>query len=129
MRTLRFINRFGVWDTLYFFKRSEESLSRSSEVYRGAVGSAGASGFIKDTTLPQYQEYSINGRLQTVCNTGFVEEDYKELIQDVLLSERLMLDDVPVRVVTNEVTMQKSINDKTINYTLTFEEAFDKRYV
>jgi len=40
-----------------------------------------------------------------------------------------LLNGSPVNLVTNSVTLQKSLNDKTINYTIEVEEAFDTRYV
>jgi len=46
-----------------------------------------------------------------------------------MMSERVMLNGKPTSVITNSVTLQKSINDKTINYTIEVEEAFDTRYV
>ena len=46
-----------------------------------------------------------------------------------MLSERMLLNGSPVNIVTESVTLLKSINDRTINYTIEVEEAFDTRYV
>ncbi|MDB2690401.1 hypothetical protein N9Z17_04300, partial [Planktomarina temperata] len=61
--------------------------------------------------------------------TGWVTEDYREAIKDLMMSEKILLNGLPVNVVTNSVTLQKSINDRTINYTIEVEEAYDTRYV
>jgi hypothetical protein len=45
------------------------------------------------------------------------------------MSERVMLDGLPVNVTTNSLNLQKSVNDRMINYIIEVEEAFDTRYV
>ena len=70
-----------------------------------------------------------NGRKQFILNTGWVGEDYDAVMEQMLMSERVMLDGVPVNVTTSSLTLQKVVNDKTINYTIEVEEAFDTRYV
>jgi hypothetical protein len=50
-------------------------------------------------------------------------------MEQMIMSERVMLDGVPVNALTQSLTLQKSVNDKMINYTVQVEEAFDIRYV
>jgi len=129
IQRLDYINRYGVWDYLYFFKASQDNFNTTSEQYRRSLGSSGASGFTYDSTEQMYTKYNTNGKTQTTLNTGWVAEEYKEAIKDLMMSERMLLNGSPVNLVTNSVTLQKSLNDKTINYTIEVEEAFDTRYV
>jgi len=129
INTIEFVNRYGAWEHLHFFKASQDNVQVTSEQYRKSIGSSGASGFTYDTTEGVYQRFNTNGKTRTTLNTGFIEEDYKETIKDLMMSERVMLNGSPVNVVTNSMTLQKSVNDKTINYTIEVEEAFDTRYV
>jgi len=129
INTIEFVNRYGAWEHLHFFKASQDNVEVTSEQYRKSIGSSGASGFTYDTTEGVYQRFNTNGKTRTTLNTGFIEEDYKETIKDLMMSERVMLNGSPVNVVTNSMTLQKSVNDKTINYTIEVEEAFDTRYV
>ena len=76
-----------------------------------------------------YKQYNTNGKTRTTLNTGWVAEDYKETIKDLMMSERVMMNGSPVSVVSTSTNLQKSVNDKTINYTIEVEEAFDTRYV
>jgi len=126
---MQFVNKNGVWESVTFFKRSEETIDASGEQYRKSIGSSSASGFSYSTTNPLYQRYNVNGRKRFTLNTGWVGEDYKNIIEQMLISERVMLDDVPVNVSTQNITLQKSVNDRNINYTIEVEEAFDIRYV
>ena len=126
---VRYINRYGVWDSIYFFKASQDSFNTTSEQYRKSIGSPSLSGYSYDVTEELYKQFNTNGKTRTTLNTGWVTEDYKEAIKDLMMSERVMLNGKPTSVITNSVTLQKSINDKTINYTIEVEEAFDTRYV
>jgi len=126
---MQFVNKNGVWESVTFFKRSEETIDASGDQYRKSIGSSSASGFSYSTTNPLYQRYNVNGRKRFTLNTGWVGEDYKNIIEQMLISERVMLDDVPVNVSTQNITLQKSVNDRNINYTIEVEEAFDIRYV
>ena len=126
---MQFVNKNGVWESVTFFKRSEEEVSTSGEQYRKSIGSSSSAGFTYSTTNPLYQRYNVNGRKRFTLNTGWVGEDYNAIMEQMMISERVMLDDVPVNVSTQSLTLQKSVNDKTINYIVQVEEAFDIRYV
>lgn len=115
-----FINRFGGWQFLTFFKAQTNSIQVSKSSYN---------------LLPDVLDYNINrgqtkifnanGVQSITLNTGWVPENYKDLIQDLILSDVVLLDEVPVKVQTNQTDLKTSIRDKNINYTIDFEYAFD----
>ena len=129
INTIEFVNRYGAWQHLHFFKASSDSINITSEEYRRILGSSTGSGFTYSTTDDLYKKYNTNGKKLTTINTGWVEEDFKETIQSLLMSERVLMNGSPVVVNTSSLRLQKAINDKMINYTLEVEEAFDTRYV
>jgi len=129
INTIQYINRYGTWDFIHFYKASQDNFSVSSERFRKSIGTSSSSGFTYDTTDNIYQQFNTNGKVTTTLNTGWVTEDYREAIKDLMMSEKILLNGLPVNVVTNSVTLQKSINDRTINYTIEVEEAYDTRYV
>ena len=129
INTIQYINRYGTWDFIHFYKASQDNFSVTSERFRKSIGTSSSSGFTYDTTDNVYQQFNTNGRVTTTLNTGWVTEDYREAIKDLMMSEKILLNGLPVNVVTNSVTLQKSINDRTINYTIEVEEAYDTRYV
>lgn len=129
INTIQYINRYGTWDFIHFYKASQDNFSVTSERFRRSIGTSSSSGFTYDTTDNIYQQFNTNGRVTTTLNTGWVTEDYREAIKDLMMSEKILLNELPVNVVTNSVTLQKSINDRTINYTIEVEEAYDTRYV
>ena len=129
INTIQYINRYGTWDFIHFYKASQDNFSVTSERFRKSIGTSSSSGFTYDTTDNIYQQFNTNGKVTTTLNTGWVTEDYREAIKDLMMSEKILLNGLPVNVVTNSVTLQKSINDRTINYTIEVEEAYDTRYV
>ena len=126
---MQFVNKNGVWESVTFFKRSEEEVSASGDQFRKSIGNSSSAGFTYSTTNPLYQRYNVNGRKRFTLNTGWVGEDYNAVMEQMMISERVMLDGVPVNVSTQSLTLQKAVNDKVINYTVQVEEAFDIRYV
>jgi hypothetical protein len=129
INTIEYINRYGTWDFIHFYKASQDNFSVTSERFRKSIGTSSSSGFTYDTTDNIYQQFNTNGKVTTTLNTGWVTEDYRDAIKDLMMSEKILLNGLPVNVVTNSVTLQKSINDRTINYTIEVEEAYDTRYV
>ena len=129
INTIEFINRYGAWEHIHFFKASQDSFNTTSEQYRKSLGTSSTSGYTYDSTDEMYKQYNTNGKTRTTLNTGWVAEDYKETIKDLMMSERVMMNGSPVSVVSTSTNLQKSVNDKTINYTIEVEEAFDTRYV
>ena len=94
-----------------------------------------------------YKKYNTNGKRRLTINSGFVSEEFKEVMEQMLLSEyvlvvtsdkRTVVKDgstytysasngaVAVNVATNSVTKKKSVNEKLIEYSLDLEYAFDE---
>ena len=67
-------------------------------------------------------------------NTGFVNDDFNNVLEELLLSEQVWYTKVteteeriiPVTPVTKSVTYKTSLNDKLADYTIEFEHAFSK---
>jgi len=106
-----FINRFGGWQPLTFFKASKENIQVKSEKYKTFGG--------------ETRKYNNNGQKSIVLNTGWVHENYKELIEDLLLTEHLFIIDKKANVKTESVQLKTRLTDKMINYEIEFEYAFD----
>ena len=58
-------------------------------------------------------------------NTGFVNENYNELIQDLMLSEKVWINSIPAIVKSTGTEFKTQIRNKNINYEIEFEYAFD----
>ena len=126
---IAFINRYGVADFITFFKRSDERGNFTQESYQKSIYNDGFT--TPSLEIGKYNSFNVNSRNSLTLNTGFVDQDYDETIKDILMSEYVAVLDGSnwVSVVPDRGTIeyQKHVNQKLINYTLTFTYAFDER--
>lgn len=115
-----FINRFGGWEFLTFFKSKTERIETKSENFMSLPAS-----YDYNPLIGQSQDFNFSGTQSISLNTGFVPESYKELIQDLMFSEVVLLDSVPVKVKSKSSSLKQHIIDKNINYTMEFEYDFN----
>lgn len=123
--TIDFVNKFGGWQREFFFKASQELLDVTNTTYN-LMMSDNAPYTISEG---QRAVFNANGIRRYIMNTGWVDESYGETMQELLLSERVIWVDgnnrIPVKVNTKSLNKQKNINNKTINYQIEIELAFD----
>lgn len=119
--TCDFVNRWGGWQREFFYKASTESVEMSNTQYK-----------LNPTNFPNYNLYegqtknfNTNAKRSVKVNTGWVEENYKVTIEEMLLSETIRINGLPAVLKTKSVEKFKSINTKTINYQMEFEMAYD----
>lgn len=118
--TCTFINRYGGWQFLTFFKAQTNSINVTASNFKLM-----SNNFNYNTKEASEKVFNVNGKKTVRLNTGWVDENYDEVIQDLLLSETVLLDDKPVKVKSQSLTFKTSIIDKNINYELEFEYAYD----
>lgn len=123
-----FTNKEGVIDALTFFKRSNRSGAFTNESYMPQIAPDAVTAI--DLTKPQFKQFLVNSTETLTLNTGWVDEAYDEVVRQLLLSERVIIYDNGTKIAANPqrggVTYQKEVNDKTINYTLSFDIAYNK---
>lgn len=122
--TIDFINMYGAWQREFMFKASYESLTTNASEFNLMQGGS-VPFWSYDELLNQRQTFNTNGIISYRVNTGWVDESFNSNIQQLLLSERILLNNQPVKMKTKEFEKQKNINNKTINYVLEFEQSND----
>jgi hypothetical protein len=115
-----FVNKYGGWQTITFFKAQTNAVSVKGSEYN-LLPDAIDYNIYKG----QSKVFNINGTQTVKLNTGWVDENYNELITDLLLSETVLLDNKPVKVKTQSHTYKTQLKDKMINFEIDFEYAFD----
>jgi hypothetical protein len=115
-----FINRYGGWQTITFFKQQTNSIAVKGTDYKLTQDTINY-----NTSIGQFKTFNVNGKQTIKLNTGFVDENYSELITDLLLSETVLLDGKPVTVKTQGSDLKTSLKDKLINYEMEFEYAYN----
>lgn len=115
-----YINRFGGWQFLTFFKTRIDNINVKGSNYNLLQDSIDY-----NTSKGQSKSFNINGKQSVKLSSGFVPENYSDLIQDLLLSETVLLDGLPVEVKTQSTTLKTSLIDRNINYEIEFDYAFN----
>jgi hypothetical protein len=115
-----FINHYGGWETLIFFKQQTNSIAVKGTDYKLMP-----SALTYNTSKGQVKTFNINGTQTIKLNTGFVDQNYSELITDLLLSETVLLDSKPVTVKTQGSDLKTNLKDRLINYEIEFEYAYN----
>lgn len=122
-----FVNKYGVKEDLWFFKKSTQSIATDKETFRANTVNSYISGDLSGHT---YREFNVNGRESMTLNTGFVPESFKENFKQLMLSEKVWIDNgadlLPVNIKNTELELKQSVNDKLINYTIEIEYSYDK---
>ena len=137
-----FLNRWGAFQEVFFFKKSTESLDTKNENYNRSNFTAfleipdERTGFPPSFIYNSYntathtkKTYNANGVESLQLNTGFVNEAMNPTFQELLVSEYVYLTDsannkFPVNLKDSSLTYKTGLNDKLINYTMSFEKSF-----
>lgn len=123
---LKFANRYGAIQDVWFFKKSIESVNVKSDTYNRFNISYGS----YDKTKHQIKEYNKQSSQAIKLNTGYVDESYNDVMQELLQSELVWMvnennDNIPVNVKTSSLTFKTSVNDKLVDYSIDIEYSFN----
>jgi len=145
-----FINRWGVLQDLFFFKKSTESLNTTRENFNASIFYANKVSYsiiegnctvnntfnTYSTTDHVKKTFNSNGTETINLNTGFVNELINPSFQELMVSEYVWLVEdsgtgfgnqniiYPVNLKESSFTKKTGLNDKMINYTMSFEKSF-----
>ena len=127
-----FVNKFGALQDLWFFKKSVESTSVTSEQFKASIFDQSTLSY--KTYKHQQQAFLAQGKDRITMNTGYVNDDHNAVLEELLISEQVWYTEIteteekviPVIPLTKSITYKTSVNDKLANYTVDFEHAFDK---
>ena len=123
---MKFINKAGFYDELWFFKNSNVSLETKEESYRSNILRNGSYSDYNH----QYRTLYKEGRESLTINSGYYPESHNEIFRQLLLSEYVWVTynnyNFPCRIKDSSMSFKTQIQDKLINYTMNIEFAFDK---
>ena len=123
-----FVNKYGAYQDMYFFKKTVETFNVTDEVYKR--NNITPSTVTYATNSGQRQRYNVQGQTSIQMNTGFISESAVSTIEELFLSEDVWIryegKTLPVIPKSKSFTQKSSLNDKLINYTVGFDFAFNK---
>lgn len=120
-----FINKFGAFQDIWFFKRSNETLTTTKEEFKRNIAIDGSYNISKH----QNKILTKNGSEKLTLNTGFYPEEYNKVFKEMQLSEDCWIEienkTLPINVSSSSLNYKTHLNDKLINYTIEIDFAFD----
>ena len=119
-----FVNKYGAWQREFFFKASNDNFSVENTEYNLMQTSQFPTTFYSGLE-GQRKTFNTNAKKSIKVNTGWVAESWKEVLKQIMLSERILIDNKPAKINTKSTELFKHINTKQINYSLDFEFAYD----
>jgi hypothetical protein len=126
---LTFINKYGAHQQIWFFKKNVKKLSITDNTFNRNIINISNRGY--SINAGQSQRYNVNAKTSISVNTGYVEEEFNAVIEEMLLSEKVWIKQgaqtLPVIPQSKSLQYKTDINDKVqINYSFDFEFAFNK---
>lgn len=119
VQTMWFVNKLGGWNYFNFFKTSYNSIDVKNSNYNLMQKNVDY-----DYRKGQTKTFNVNGNQSIKVNTGWVTEDYYELVEEMMLSDTILLNpETPVTIKTSTMQKKTYITEKNINYTLEFDFA------
>jgi len=135
---ITFINKYGVLQDLWFFLKKVKNINRSNESYQSNTLTMNG-----DDALPSYSQtnaptriFNTRAKQSHSLSSGYYPEYANSYFEELLLSEYVWLtriqenapntpEIVPVVIKTSDMTYKTSLNDRLIEYTIEFQDAFD----
>jgi len=128
-----YINKYGAQQDLWFFLKQTRNIARTNEGYKSntiTYPSGGATYSIQDAPN---KVFNTQAKQTHTFSSGYYPEFANQQFEELLLSEFIWWSTIkkgsgiiiPLKVKTSSVAFKTSVNDRLIEYTIEFEEAFD----
>jgi len=124
-----FVNKFGVVQDIWFDKKRIDNLDVSKDSYKRNILNISAAGVTYSTNTASMFPHNVIGNKNLIMNTGFITEDYNEVIQQLMLTESAWIHEnglvTPIVPKTTSFKYKTTTDEKLINFTVEFDYAFE----
>jgi hypothetical protein len=125
---IKYKNKYGQFDFVSMMNMSRESFQTEQRVYQPQLGSWNAAALSYDKFQTKTQRYIVDSEEMITMNTDWLDENYNELLKQLLVSDELYYLDKtegewrPLTIVTSTIDFKTGVNDKLIQYTIQFSK-------
>ena len=133
-----FINKYGMLQDIWFFLKHIKRLNRTTESFQRNtltnLFQIGENNYYDVNEAPK-KHFNTEGTQSNVFNSGYYPEKANCMLEELLLSNYVWMtrpstsgsgeEVVPVMVKSSDLVYKTSLNEKLIEYTVEFEDAFD----
>jgi len=135
-RRIVFINKYGAQQDLWFFLKETKTLARKNENYKTNILTypSGSSATYSISNAPNVT-FNTTAKQNFTLSSGYYPQGANNFFEELLLSEYVWYERpnkatgtdevIPVKVKKSSIQFKTSLNDKLIEYTIDFEEAYD----
>jgi len=128
-----YINKYGAQQDLWFFLKETRNIARTNEGYKSNTITYPSGGAEYNIQNAPNKVFNTQAKQTHTLSSGYYPEFLNQQFEELLLSEYIWLSTfkkgsgviIPVKVKTSTVVFKTSVNDRLIEYTIEFEEAFD----
>lgn len=124
---LTFTNKFGAFQSVWFYKNSSVSMKVKEDSFRRNTLNSSNNSYL--TTEHQNKNLYKTGKQSIKLNSGFYPETYNEVFRQMMLSEDVWIHYegkvLPVNITNSNFDFKTSVNDKLIQYSIKCDFAFD----
>lgn len=125
-----FVNKNGVLDDMYFFKKLTDSVTTKRESYNANTIKADNTYSINQHNK---REFNITANSMVKLSSGYLNESSNEKFKQLLLSEKVWItrtfknDELvlPINIKTSSISYKTSLNDKLVDYTIEFKDSYN----
>lgn len=129
-KKITFINKFGVLQDMYFFKKSIEKMTTKRESYKANTLTSSNS---YQTYNHTKRDFNIEANESISLSSGFLNESYNEVFKQLMLSEKVWITNrtntqeqvLPINIKTSNITYKTSLNDRLVEYTIEFDNSYN----
>jgi len=122
---LTFINKFGAYQDIYFFKNSKLAMTTEKDKYKSNILNNGTYA----TYNAQVRLLTKNANQRLTLNSGYYPESNNEVFKQLFLSDKVWIEyknkTLSVNIENNNIDYKTSLTDSLINYTIDISFAFD----
>ena len=125
-----FVNKNGVLDDMYFFKKSTNSMSTKRESYNANTLKSNNTYSINEHNK---RDFNITANSSVNLSSGFLNESSNEKFKQLLLSEKVWITRtfknnesvLPINIKTSSISYKTSLNDNLVEYSIEFIDSYN----
>ena len=122
---LTFINKFGAYQEVWFFKNSQLTMGTTKTSYKSNILTNGTYNLYD----PQVKLLDKNGNEELTLTSDYYPEAYNEIFRQLFLSEKVWIeyegDSLGVNIENRNIKYKTHLTEKLISYTIDVSFAFD----
>lgn len=122
---IHYLNKYGVYESMVLNALSRNAYALTNQTYYQPAYQTSNLDNAWSYGVGLTSSYQIGSKQNIVCNTNYLDEEYNEIINQIMVSENILLIDgsnvISVKCTDKAFNEKTNNNDKLIQYTLNFE--------